>query len=963
MKKTAQPVMKKVYAQPSYAQDIQMNAVRKINSLLSSGTVSVTGPSQNRTMKQQPAQPKTVFVQKGECYVCDEHIGINGTLVTEAFTSVSNTKIPTKIGRIVGDAFMVIVSMDDVICKRCLTMFNQMDRLETDLDRVKSNILTLINKKYGINDNGNTGASSTNVVDIKPPPAKVQRLNTSAGTINANYTNRKTSNGGEADDETRKITTVPLLQPIQTTTQTVNQFAGGQRVVNVSGSGDSIDGQITTIYETSPQNSFGQTQLVRQQQPTTTQRKPIKIYKCMSCDFKTTDIKLFQPHYDTCRQQNGYRCKLCKKIFTSVSALKAHNVEKHASEFTCSICNINYMNENTYKKHMETNHPDIKTIESSTTVTSSGQQLYSCNVCPFKTYEKATFDAHSRKHVKVKPFKCRICSARFETRELAGVHAKTHCPDFFKCGTCSMTFTQKELLVKHFETHKTSQQVAQKQQIVSQIQTSTQLTQPIAVSQDLTTQKLLQDTIDEALRETGDSGPKINFYSCHICSLTFIQETYYKQHMETHKRESNKKVGTQAVAVTTSTVSNTHSLIRTDQRVTNTPTTIIATQPNTSISDNDLEIMFEKMHSDKAEIEGNANNTDGVVITSHESSTGGYTFNITMANQQDATSNNVDVENKNKQDGNESLAPVAIDMPQLDQSDDQQQQPADQEQQTNSEQQQHQEHLENEQGVAVSMPSLDDDADGSQPSSSDQVPMDLEDIQNAAESGQIKFILNENGQLLQLDNHILTTDAEGNQILVQGSEQIQQLLQSVGVLQADGDGTEQTFQMIQGENNQMILVQGDNNEAQLIDASMLNEDGQLVIQHHGDQLPEGMHVVNEDGVQVPVSIAFAQHLESAAAQHLESAQHMESAQHQEGENEIEQKPEIQDQQHTEEVEAEQAVTIKSEDTSSQDGEQQAANEADAGITTVTTSTRAPVSSTTGEVYFSLDEIMNQSEQK
>lgn len=181
---------------------------------------------------------------------------------------------------------------------------------------------------------------------------------------------------------------------------------------------------------------------------------------------------------------------------------------------------------------------------------------------------------------------------------------------------------------------------------MSQIQ-ATQLTQPtqIAVSQDLTTQKLLQDTIDEALRETGgDAGPKINFYSCHICSLTFIQETYYKQHMETHKRESNKKTGPQSVAVTTSTVSNTHSLIRSDQRVANTPTTIIQTQPNTSISDNDLEIMFEKMHSDKAEIEGNANNTEGVVITSHESSTGGYTFNITMANQQDATANNIDVE-------------------------------------------------------------------------------------------------------------------------------------------------------------------------------------------------------------------------------------------------------------------------------------------------------------------------------
>lgn len=198
--------------------------------------------------------------------------------------------------------------------------------------------------------------------------------------------------------------------------------------------------------------------------------------------------------------------------------------------------------------------------------------------------------------------------------------------------------------MKHFETHKPQQQVVQKQQIVSQIQ-SAQLAQPtqIAVSHDLTTQKLLQDTIDEALRESGESGPKINFYACEVCSLTFIQETYFKHHMETHQNENNKKIASTPSTVTTSTVSNTHSLIRAD-RVANTPTTIIQTQPNTSISDNDLEIMFEKMHSDKAEIEGNANNAEGVVITSHESSTGGYTFNIKMANQ-DATVNNVDADN------------------------------------------------------------------------------------------------------------------------------------------------------------------------------------------------------------------------------------------------------------------------------------------------------------------------------
>lgn len=352
-----------VYGQTTNAQDIQMNAVRKINSLLSSGTVSVTGPTQSRIKPQQ----KTVFVQKGECYVCDEHIGNNGTLVTEAITTVSNTKIPTKIGRIVGDAFMVIVSVDDVICKRCLTMFNHMDRLENDLERVKANILALINNKYGINDNG---GSSSSLIDAKPPPAKVQRLNTSVSSGgDAIYLNRKTNNISEIDDKSN----IPLLQPIQ-----VTQLPTAHARIN----NDAVEHQLSTFNESNDrqQQQPQQLQLVRQQVNATTitqyqaqsaqPKKPIKIYKCMSCDFKTTDLKQFQPHYDTCRQQNGYRCKVCKKSFTNVNALKAHNAEKHASEFTCSICSINYLNENAFKKHMETNHPDIKTIETSSSVVS-----------------------------------------------------------------------------------------------------------------------------------------------------------------------------------------------------------------------------------------------------------------------------------------------------------------------------------------------------------------------------------------------------------------------------------------------------------------------------------------------------------------------------------------------------------------------------------------------------------------
>jgi zinc finger protein 423 len=181
--------------------------------------------------------------------------------------------------------------------------------------------------------------------------------------------------------------------------------------------------------------------------------------------------------------------------------------------------------------------------------------------------------------------------------------------------------------------------------------------------------------------------------------------------------------------------------------------------------------------------------------------------------------------------------------------------------------------------VHVSMPSLHGEDEENTQSSQEQtevqqmegneaIPMDLEDLQNASGEGQqLKFIVDENGQFLQLDNHILTTDAEGNQILVQGTdqEQLQHLLQSVGVdgnqvlvqLQGNGeemDGEGATLQMIgDGNQGQMILVQGADGESQLIDASMLQtEGGNLVLQQGADG---ETHLTTADGI--PVSVSFS----------------------------------------------------------------------------------------------------------
>lgn len=915
------------------------SAVRKIHNLLSSGAVTVTGPNQPRILKQKVGTTvvssttnSTNNVQQnnnsimGRCYICDD--ATNGTqnqMLTDMVTSHTSTKFPNKIGQLVGDAFMVIVSVEDVVCPRCNNLINYLDRLENDVERVRNNIMNLLHKKYGLNDesSSSTAASAATNTTISnssgvvsqttasaSPPIKMQKLNSGNAAVN-----RVSMNDDGADGRNRKVSTVQQMKI------------------------------------TPPQ--------IQQQQQQQLQKKTTKLYKCLSCDFKTSDLKLFNPHYETCKQQN-FQCKICKKLFANLAAMKQHMTEKHGATattpsvnsatantiqqsneiYSCQHCQVNFTSELALKKHMEVSHNEYKQSETTT-------QLYTCNHCQYKSTDKSIFDEHMRKHVKPKPFKCRLCSTRFETREQATIHAKAHQPNYFKCGTCSLSFPKREMLVKHFEVHQTKPQQQQQQtQQVTQIITQQQQQQTTQSQPHMmTTQKLLQETIDEALSESAEAGvdsKAIRFFTCHICSLTFIQENYYNQHMETHKPQSQKKsmsasmsaVTSAGISTTASTTSASvsQSLIRGEVKDSNDSSNLVSTG---GTIESDIESIFEKMHSEKSDNDvgagaaggdSAAGSGDNLVITSQENAVGGITFNITIP-QPDAAEQDNEAAAKQQQQqqrsGENSTAPVSvsIDMPVLDHLDEGMEKNASsadggqpgEKQSASGESEKKAHSPPNSSGSAahpVSMPSLDDDNEGQDSNSQhstatleqqnqqessiagsgnqesedqqegqqqqqqggdqgqddenqqniasgEQVPLDLEEMQAGVEGGQIKFILNENGQLLQLDNHIIT-DSEGNQILVQGtdSEQIQQLLQSVGVLQTSDGLDGETLQMI-GDNNQMVIVQQGDNEPQLIDASLLNADGHIVIQQGQDgELGEGAHVIGEGGVRIPVSVSY-----------------------------------------------------------------------------------------------------------
>lgn len=91
-------------------------------------------------------------MQMCKCFVCDERVISSGVPLLQSTTQVSNTDLPTKIGQLMGEKFMVVVSADDVLCRKCHALVNHVDKLESDLLLVKRSLRNHLKKKYGLND-------------------------------------------------------------------------------------------------------------------------------------------------------------------------------------------------------------------------------------------------------------------------------------------------------------------------------------------------------------------------------------------------------------------------------------------------------------------------------------------------------------------------------------------------------------------------------------------------------------------------------------------------------------------------------------------------------------------------------------------------------------------------------------------------------------------------------------------
>lgn len=90
---------------------------------------------------------------ENSCFICDGTVKKNGVQIVLGRTPYSNVGLPAKIGQLIGDNFMVVVGVADIMCARCASLISQLDKLETDAQTVKQTLTGFIASKYQLNQN------------------------------------------------------------------------------------------------------------------------------------------------------------------------------------------------------------------------------------------------------------------------------------------------------------------------------------------------------------------------------------------------------------------------------------------------------------------------------------------------------------------------------------------------------------------------------------------------------------------------------------------------------------------------------------------------------------------------------------------------------------------------------------------------------------------------------------------
>ncbi|XP_068824279.1 zinc finger and BTB domain-containing protein 40 isoform X2 [Capricornis sumatraensis] len=176
-------------------------------------------------------------------------------------------------------------------------------------------------------------------------------------------------------------------------------------------------------------------------------------YDCKKCRMSFPTLQDHRKHIHEVHSKEYHPCPTCGKIFSAPSMLERHMVTHVGGKpFSCGICNKAYQQLSGLWYHNRTHHPDVFAAQNHRSSKFSSLQCSSCDRTFPNTLEH-------KKHIKtehadVKFHECDQCKELFPTPALLQVHIKCQHSGSqpFRCLYCAATFRFPGALQHHVTT-------------------------------------------------------------------------------------------------------------------------------------------------------------------------------------------------------------------------------------------------------------------------------------------------------------------------------------------------------------------------------------------------------------------------------------------------------------------------------------------------------------------------------
>jgi len=256
-------------------------------------------------------------------------------------------------------------------------------------------------------------------------------------------------------------------------------------------------------------------------------------FRCPLCPSVTNSKNGMRRHLrnshkrtDLLNEELSYKCKVCNKLFWSISDRTKHIADNHKEESEnlekCFICLHISPNKHALRRHFQRMHPNEPLFENVS---------FKCRDCGLLYPQRQLLSNHIKtEHPKAITYQCASCPEQHKTRKAlqshVNQHKKSNCKEQeqdvnkYGCDLCEKEFPTKKALKTHFSSSH-----------------SDKIKKGFSCK---VCNKVLDTANDRSLHYKIDH-PDSNPYLCSICGLGFVTKSSLYNHRMCHKDQKQHK--------------------------------------------------------------------------------------------------------------------------------------------------------------------------------------------------------------------------------------------------------------------------------------------------------------------------------------------------------------------------------------------------------------------------------------